>query len=243
MYKNNLLIIVPARGGSKRIKNKNIKKICGQPMIYWPLKELSKKFESKNIIVSTDDNKIISTVEKIGLKVPFVRPKELSDEITGTVPVASHALNWYENNVKKIDYVLIVYPTALMLDIKDIVKSIKILKSDHDCELVMSATSFPSPIQRGIFLNKNGFAKMFYPKFYKTRSQDLKPSYHDAGQFYLWKSKSLRDKKTLVNSKTRLFLINRNFVIDIDTLEDLKVAETKLKLLKRNKFNKNWKFS
>ena len=83
---------------------------------------------------------------------------------------------------------------------------------------------------------------MFYPKFYNTRSQDLKPSYHDAGQFYLWKSKSLRDKKTLVNSKTRLFLINRNFVIDIDTLEDLKVAETKLTLLKRNKFNKNWKF-
>lgn len=238
----NLLIVIPARGGSKRIPNKNIKKLCGQPMIYWPLQELSKKFSSKKILVSTDDKNIISVVERIGLKVPFVRPKNLSDDFTGTMPVASHALEWYEDNIEKIDFVLIVYPTAVMLNINDVIKAIELLKSDVTCELVMSATEFPFPIQRGVYIKKNGFAEMFYPKYYKTRSQDLISSYHDAGQFYVWKSDSLRKNKTLVNSNTKLFQINRNYVIDIDTPTDINIAETKLKLFQFDKFNKNFKF-
>ncbi len=230
--KNNLLIVIPARGGSKRIPYKNIKKIGGQPMIYWPIRELLKKFTSQDLIISTDDKKIISTLEEIDIKVPFLRPKNLSDDFTGTVPVAKHALEWYEINVKKVDYVLIVYPTAIMLKINDIIEAIETLKTNKICELVMSATDFPAPIQRGLFINKKGFAKMFYPNFYKTRSQDLIPSYHDAGQFYLWRSKSLRENKTLVNAKAKLLFINRNYVIDIDTHQDISIAEEKLKLFK-----------
>ena len=81
-----------------------------------------------------------------------------------------------------------------------------------------------------------------YPKYYKTRSQDLISSYHDAGQFYVWKSDSLRKNKTLVNSNTKLFQIDRNYVIDIDTPTDMNIAETKLKLFQFDKFNKNFKF-
>ena len=156
----NLLIVINW-GGSKRIPNKNIKKLCGRPMIYWPLQELSKKFSSKKIIVSTDDKNIISIVERIGLKVPFVRPKNLSDDFTGTMPVASHALKWYEDNIKKIYFVLIVYPTAVMLNINDVIKAIELLKSDATCELVMSATEFPFPIQRGVYIKKMALLKCF----------------------------------------------------------------------------------
>ena len=87
----NTLVVIPARGGSKRIPNKNIKSICGQPMIYWPLMELRKIFKAENVLVSTDSNLIKVTVEQKGLKVPFIRPKSLSDDFTGTVPVANHA--------------------------------------------------------------------------------------------------------------------------------------------------------
>ena len=91
MDTGSLLIIIPARGGSKRIPRKNIKEICGQPMIYWPLMELSKKFSSKQILVSTDSSEIISTVEKKGIKIPFIRPDSLSGSFTATFPVATHA--------------------------------------------------------------------------------------------------------------------------------------------------------
>lgn len=234
-FEKNLLIIIPARGGSKRIPYKNIIPICGQPMIYWPLNELTKGFKLEEILISTDDQKIATVVEKLGIKISFIRPKNLSDDFTGTMPVATHALNWYEKNVKKTDFVLIVYPTALMLDIQNIFKAIQILKFDKNCDLVMSVTDYPSPIQRSLFLDKNGYGQMFYPKFYQTRSQDLTTSYHDAGQFYIWKSKSLKEKKTIVNSNVKLFKIHRNFVIDIDTLEDIEIAETKLKMFKINK--------
>ena len=239
---DNFLIIIPARGGSKRIPDKNIKKIFGYPMIYWPLKELSKGFNSKNILISTDDTKIVKTVEKIGINIPFLRPKYLSDDFTGTMPVVEHALGWYEKNVKKIDYVIVVYPTALMLKFKNIKEAIKILEMDNTCELVMSATNFPSPIQRGLYLDKNGYAKMFSPKNYTSRSQDLINSFHDAGQFYVWRSSSVRNKKTLVNSKVKLFHINREFVVDIDTEEDIKIVKKKLKYFKLDKFKSNWKF-
>ena len=96
MDTGSLLIIIPARGGSKRIPRKNIKEICGQPMIYWPLMELSKKFSPNQILVSTDSSEITSIIEKKGIKIPFIRPDSLSDDFTGTMPVATHALSWFE---------------------------------------------------------------------------------------------------------------------------------------------------
>ena len=139
----NTLVVIPARGGSKRIPNKNIKSICGQPMIYWPLMELRKIFKAENVLVSTDSNLIKVTVEQKGQKVPFIRPKSLSDDFTGTVPVANHALSWYEQNVKEVDYVLTVYPTALLLREEDIYSAMATLRDDKSCDSVMSASNFP----------------------------------------------------------------------------------------------------
>ena len=90
------LVVVPARGGSKRIPEKNIKLIFGQPMIFWPLSTLSELFFSENILVSTDSDKIKSIVETKNLKTSYKRPAYLSDDFTGTVDVVTHALKWYE---------------------------------------------------------------------------------------------------------------------------------------------------
>ena len=98
------LVVIPARGGSKRIPNKNIKKISGQPMIYWPLMELKKIFSSQNILISTDSELIKERVEAKGLAVPFLRPEALSDDHTGNAAVVEHALDWYEANVKKVNF-------------------------------------------------------------------------------------------------------------------------------------------
>lgn len=229
----NTLVVIPARGGSKRIPKKNITDICGQPMIYWPLRELQRIFKSENIIVSTDSEEIKITVEQKGLSVPFLRPERLSDDFTPTIPVIQHALDWYESNIKKIDFVLTVYPTAVLLDAQDICAAAKILAADNKCNTVLSATTFAFPIQRAVFENKSGYAEMFNPEFYSTRSQDLVEAKHDAGQFDFSRAETIRQGTTLVKSKVKLHLLPRHRVIDIDTPEDLEIAVEKIKIQKK----------
>jgi N-acylneuraminate cytidylyltransferase len=236
------LVVVPARGGSKRIPNKNIKEIFGQPMIYWPLSELSKLFTAENLLVSTDSEDIISAVESKGLKVPFKRPKSLSDEYTGIAEVLRHALEWYEKNVRKVRFVIAVYPTAVMLDKNDIRAAMETLKKDERCDYIMSATNFSFPIQRAVFENENGYAEMFEPKNYPVRSQDLVEAKHDAGQFSLFRAKNIRNSKLLTDSQVKLHILDRTKVIDIDTLEDFKIAEEKLRIYKTERIDNSWRF-
>jgi pseudaminic acid cytidylyltransferase len=236
------LVILPARGGSKRIPKKNIKKICGQPMIYWPLRELSKLFSSSQILVSTDDQEIIQAVSDKGLKVPFIRPKTLSDDFTGTMDVATHALDWYEKNVAAVDYVLMVYPTAVLLNVDDIRSAYRTLMNDTECGSVFSATNFVFPIQRAFYQNSDGYAAMFHPDNYSKRSQDLTEAFHDAGQFYLCRSKTVRLSLNLFNSKSKAQILHRNKVIDIDTVEDFEVAEQKMKIHTLTESDSSWIF-
>ena len=236
------LVVFPARGGSKRIPDKNIKEIFGQPMIYWPLMEIQKIFNRENVLISTDSKSIKSVVQKKGLDVPFLRPDNLSDDFTGTTAVIEHALKWYEDNIKKVEYVLTVYPTAVLLREEDIISSMKMLLEDDDCDSVMSATSFSFPIQRAIFENNKGYAEMFQPENHSKRSQDFAEAKHDAGQFYLSRANAIRNSKSLINANTKLLLLHRNNVVDIDSIEDFEVAEQKLKTIKRKTIDPSWSF-
>jgi pseudaminic acid cytidylyltransferase len=236
------LVILPARGGSKRIPNKNIIEIFGEPMIYWPLKVLRNLFSTEKVLVSTDSEIVKATVEKKGLHVPFKRPDSLSNDIIGTAEVVKHALEWYETNVSNVDFVLTVYPTAVMLSEIDICDAFSMLIKDKDCDSVMTAINFPSPIQRAFFKNSNGYAEMFEPKNYSTRSQDLVMSMQDAGQFYLSRVESIRTDKFLTNSNIKIHLLNRNKVVNIDTLEDFEIAEEKLRLYKDKHIENSWSF-
>lgn len=238
----NTLVVIPARGGSKRIPNKNIKEIFGQPMIFWPLMTLQQIFTKESVLVSTDSKLIKAVVESKGLNVPFMRPEYLSDDFIGTAAVVTHALSWYEKNVRTVDYVLTVYPTAVLLREKDIRISMETLATDSRCDSIMSATSFPFPIQRAVYENKDGYAQMFDPDNYHLRSQDLTEAKHDAGQFYLSRAEAVRRGALLTNSNVRLHLLSRNHVIDVDTFEDFEVAEEKLRLYKKGIDTTDWSF-
>tara|TARA_Y100001968_G_scaffold324708_1_gene364611 strand:- start:1123 stop:1878 length:756 start_codon:yes stop_codon:yes gene_type:complete len=233
VYKD-IVVIVPARGGSKRIPKKNIKLISGWPMISWPLRELTKAFSSSQILISTDDQDIKTLVSKYNLSIPFNRPTSLSDDYTGTMAVAQHAFEWFESQGNTAKYVLIVYPTAVTLDLSDIRKGLDILEQDVHCDYVFSATSFPFPIQRAIYEESNQ-VKMFNPEHYSTRSQDLTPAFHDAGQFYLCRADVVRQGKNLTNACARIVKLKRKNVIDIDTPEDFDVADQLLRLKIKNK--------
>ena len=236
------LVVVPARGGSKRIPKKNTKIINGQPMMYWPLMELSNFFSSKNILVSTDSDEIKKLAESKGLIVPFRRPAKLSDDHTSISEVVTHSLKWFEEHNYTVDYVLTIYPTAVLLSNEDIFDAMNLLKLDVNADSILSAATYPHPIQRAIFKNDKGYAELFEPSNHPKRSQDLVEAMHHAGHFNLSKSKSVRNGDRLINSNVLTKIIKRSKVIDIDTLEDFELADEKLRLYKK-KYLKNWRFN
>jgi|TARA_B110000483_G_scaffold243576_1_gene334274 pseudaminic acid cytidylyltransferase len=224
-----IIAVIPARGGSKRIKKKNIKDFCGKPMITWPLEVLQKSNMIDEIIISTDSQEIASICESRGVKIPFFRPSNLADDFTGTAEVVKHATEWYLENIGNTDLVLTVYPTAIFLSNEDIKNAYDVMLKNSS-EIVFTGTEYPYPIQRAVYLNDDNKVSMFEPENILTRSQDLKKSYHDAGQFYLSKKSAVINQISALSSFSSMLILPRERVVDIDTEEDFLIAERLFKL-------------
>jgi pseudaminic acid cytidylyltransferase len=218
------LCVIPARAGSKRIPRKNRKIFSGKPIIAWSIELAiaSKCFDK--IIVSTDDKEIANIAKSYGLNVPFIRPKKISDDYTGTVPVISHAIRWQIENNQKPLYVCCIYATAPFIKISDLKDGLKILKNSKS-DYVFSATSFAYPVQRSFRIKKNKKLQMIYPEHLNSRSQDLHKVFHDAGQFYWGLADTWVKNKPIISKNSCPILIPRARAIDIDTIEDWKIAE------------------
>tara|TARA_B100000767_G_scaffold243456_1_gene241146 strand:+ start:363 stop:1058 length:696 start_codon:yes stop_codon:yes gene_type:complete len=228
------LCVIPARGGSKRIQKKNIKKFCGKPIIAWSIQlAITSKYFDK-IIVSTDDDEIADLARRYGADVPFVRPKILSNDYTGTVPVISHAIKWQIKHYQKPTYVCCIYATAPFVKLSDLKYGLKILKNSNS-EYAFSATNFAYPIQRSFRIKKNKKIKMFYPEHYNSRSQDLEEAFHDAGQFYWGLTDSWLKNKPIVSENAIPIILPRYRVHDIDTLEDWQIAERMFRITNKKK--------
>ena len=217
------IAIIAARGGSSRIKKKNIKPFRGKPIIYYSIKAAinSKCFD--RIIVSTDDKKIAQIAKNYGAEVPFLRTKKLAKNSVSNREVIVDVLK--RLNLKKIpDYVCQIFATAPFLRPTDLNNSLKILKSNKSAEFCFSVVKFPHPIQRAMKITKNGRVKMFQPKFRKWHSQNLIATYHDAGQFYWGKTNSIIKNKITFSQISLPYILPRFRTIDIDEPEDWKQA-------------------
>ena len=230
-----VLAVIPARGGSKRIPKKNIKDFFGKPLITYSIQAAidSKLFDK--IIVSTDDKEIAEIAKKYGAEVPFLRPKELSDDFSGTVDVVNHTVEYLESQGERYEYICTIYATAPLLQTKYLIKGYDELKIS-DAVNAFSSTSMPFPIQRTFKLNGDGRCEMFTPEYYMSRSQDLEEAYQDAGQFY-WTNRvrQKQSKNKVVFSDISIpVILPRYLVQDIDTLEDWKRAEYMYQALKQS---------
>ena len=127
----NSIAIIPARGGSKRIKNKNIKNFCGYPIISYAIKTAIKTKLFKKIIVSTDDKEIMKVALKYGAEVPFLRPQALSKDHTGIAEVVKHAVDKIRGDFKNLFGVCCIFATTPLLSAKDIKKSYEIFKEKN----------------------------------------------------------------------------------------------------------------
>ena len=225
------IAVIPARGGSKRIPRKNIKLFCGKPMIAWSIETALNSECFEQVIVSTDDEEIASIAQNYGADVPFVRPKNLADDHTGTNPVIAHAIEWLNSQGLNPDFICCIYATAPFICLSDIQAGLDLI-IEKDCDYVFSVTSFSFPIQRALKFEDDGKVGMFYPSNFYTRSQDLEESFHDAGQFYWAKSKTWLNEKKIFNKDSNIVEIDYLDFIDINSIEDFNIAKKLFKLKK-----------
>lgn len=216
--------IIPARGGSKRIPEKNIKPFSGKPIIAYSIETAKISGVFDKIIVSTDSEKIAHVGKEYGAEVPFMRPKELSDDFTPTAPVLLHALNWLAENGTPAKYVCCIYATAPFVQPEYIKKGLELIMSKK-VSSVFSVTTFPFPVFRALKIKQDGHLKMFWPEYELWRSNDLPEAYHDAGQFYWLDSKKFLKAKKIYTGDALPVILTRCLVQDIDTPEDWEIAE------------------
>jgi len=222
--------VIPARGGSKRIPRKNIRPFVGVPMLARTVATLKAANVFDRIIVSTDDEEIAGVAVRAGAEVPFLRPAELADDVAGTLPVIAHAVREIEAHGSVSRYVCCTYPAAVLSRPADF-RTARALLEGEDADYVFTATSFPFPIQRALRKLPGGFCRMFWPEHRETRSQDLEPAFHDAGQFYFGLREAWLELRPLFGPRSRMLELPRYRVQDIDTPEDWTRAETIFRLL------------
>jgi len=222
--------IIPARGGSKRIPQKNIRLFAGKPIIAYSIEAARQTQLFEKIIVSTDSDEIADVAVKYGAEVPFRRPAALSDEHTGTGVVVAHAVEWLREEGHAVTYVCSIYATAPLIRPEFIAHGYDALRQSSATS-AFSVTSFPSPIFRALKVNPAGRLVMVWPEHMKTRSQDLPETYYDAGQFYWAEVDRFLKEKTFISKDAVPVILPRYLVQDIDTPEDWETAETMYRAL------------
>jgi len=217
------IAVIPARGGSKRIPRKNIKDFCGRPMIAWAISTAKESGLFEHIVVSTDDEEIAESARSWGAETPFVRPADLADDLTPTVPVIAHAVKSCLDSRWVPDYVCCIYPCVPFLQVSDLAAALD-LAQEQDADFVYPVTEYAHPIQRAMQLLPGNKMQFFRPEYELTRTQDLEKAYHDAGQFYWGKASAWLAHKKMHTDGLGMPIPNWR-VVDIDSLDDWKRAE------------------
>lgn len=222
------ICVIPARGGSKRIPRKNIKPFMGKPIMAYSIEAALKSKIFDVVMVSTDNNEFADVAKQYGAEVPFIRSAANSNDYAGTDAVCLEVLDEYKKQGVEFDNLCCLYSTAPFVTAERLKEGFGLLSDEIDAAFTIVQYSYP--IQRSLKVNQQAYVEMNFPEYYDTRSQDLKPIYHDAGQFYFVKTPVLRDEKTFWCKRTSPLILSELEVQDLDTLTDWQLAEMKFKL-------------
>lgn len=217
------LAVIPARGGSKRIPRKNVKPFAGRPMIGWAIAAARDSGVFDRFVVSTDDEEIAAIARAEGAEVPFMRPAALADDHAGTAPVIVHAMDEVARQGVAPQLVCCIYPCVPLLAAQDLAGALSLLE-DSDAGFVFPVLAFASPVQRAMRRDAQGAVQPMFPEHVNTRSQDLPPAYHDAGQFYWGRADAWRSGRS-PHEGGRSIVVPASRAVDIDTPDDWALAE------------------
>lgn len=230
-----ILAIIPARGGSKRLPGKNIMDFCGKPLIAWTIEAAKNSKFVTRVIVSTEDKNIAAVARKFGAEVPFIRPAELASDNATTLSVVEHCLSFLKKKQKYVpDFICLLQPTAPLRSSKHIDEAIKLLIAKKADACVSVAENKVNPYYSNI-IDKN---KMFRYYIKKSRFDfDAKPdsqkTYMLNGAIYVIKPKVLLKEKTFQPRKTAAYVMSEQDSVDIDNEYDFKIAEFIMMKVKR----------
>jgi CMP-N,N'-diacetyllegionaminic acid synthase len=230
MENKKILGLIPARSGSKGIKDKNLYPILGKPLISYVCETAlnSKCFDQ--LILSSDCDKIISVAKKHGIDVPFIRPKELAEDETLVVDVIYHALNWFQiNKGVTYDYICLLQPTSPLAKKSDYENAIQ-TAIENDADTVVTVYKC-GQVHPSIMYTReeNGKVDWFVKKLgwnNMSRRQDLSPIFMRSGIVYVFRADMILKSKKLYGN--RIFSIEveeERGSVDINTKLDLKIAE------------------
>ena len=222
-----ILCVICARGGSKRLKNKNLKKLFGKPLIYHTISQALKSKIFNNIVFSSDSSELRKISKKSGAVAWFIRPKKLSNDGAAKMPVIRHALIETEKKYNiKFDYIFDLDVTSPLRKISDIKKAFTLfLKSNQDM-LISGNKSRKNPYFNMVEKKKDNSLKLVVkPKKYFVRTQDAPIVYELNASIYIWKRRACILQKGPFCKKTYFYEMPYSRSIDIDSLSDFKMVE------------------
>jgi pseudaminic acid cytidylyltransferase len=219
------LMVIPARGGSKRLPRKNIRSFCGRPMLEWSIEAALSSGLFAEVVVSTDDDEIAAVAEAAGARVPFRRGAELVDDFAGTRAVIKDGVERCEVLYGAFDAVCCLYATAPFVRVEDLRVSYEQWVGSG-AAFCMSVARYRAPVQRAMKVGGTGRLEMMQPEYRARRSQDLEEAFYDAGQFYWGRREAFLDlnlKKT--GGVAVPYVLEDHRVQDIDDEADWRRAE------------------
>lgn len=223
------IAIIPARGGSKRIPRKNIRPFLGKPIVAYVIDAGLQSGLFSDVMVSTDDAEIADVARQYGASVPFLRGAQTAGDLATTADVLREVLGQYEQRGQVFDYACCLYPTAPFVT-PDLLRLAFSTLTGRNFDTVYPVQRFSFPIQRAVRL-VDGRVDWLQPEHALTRSQDLEPAYHDAGQFYFFDVTAFQRNHRLITDNSGGVVIAEMDAHDIDTEEDWRVAEYKYRLM------------
>ena len=224
----NVLCTICARGGSKGVPSKNIRKLLGKPLISHTIEQALAFKMIDRVVVSTDSEEIAKIARKSGAEVPFLRPRHLAVDEAPKLPVLEHAVRYFLEELNyKPDYVIDLDPTSPLRIKEDIEKCMDLLINDPDCDSIITGyRSNKNPYFNMVEIDSRGFARLSKkPRQPVTGRQNAPPVFAMNASIYAWKTLVLLNQSGLFSGKVKFIEMPEERSIDIDTELDFKLVE------------------
>lgn len=226
-----ILALIPARGGSRGLPGKNIRPICGKPLIAWSIEKAKLSKHLDMVLVTTDCREIADIAEKYGAHVPFLRPAELATDRSSTYDAIRHALDYLRvKEGKTFDYIVLLEPTSPLREDNDIDLMLeRLIESSNEFDSIISigeVEEHPSIVRR----TRGKTLEPFCPELQQTtRRQDNESAYFPYGVAYIAKTDALIDENTFYTRRCTYFTIKRYQNYEIDDIYGFLCAESVMK--------------
>lgn len=227
-YRKRFLGIIPARAGSKGIKDKNIIDLNGKPLIAYSIEAAFKSKYIDTVVVSTDGEKIAEVAKKYGAEVPFIRPDYLASDTAKTIDSVIHCIEEMKKLGKEYDYVILLQPTQPMREAFHIDEAIELILEKGEEALVSVSKVKEHPVLMRT-IDENGYSKNLLNISSTMRRQEFPEFYKVNGAIYINKINENLNLNTSLNDNKLTYVMDENYDVDIDEMLDVHIAEILLK--------------